>query len=311
MFRKVLLVAAVLFSFLFLLTCSEYNPVIEEINNNEIIPPAGMILIPSGGETFSMGSATGPDSEAPAHAVGFTKDFFMDTTEVTQKDYSDLMKATYTEYFDFTWSSGVGPDYPVYEVTWYDAVLYCNARSKRDGLDTVYTYDSIIGATVPGNGSNLSGLNADFFKIGYRLPTEAEWEFACRAGTTGKYFWGNVNPDDYVWNSYNSGGTPQPVGNSKPNGFKLYDMIGNLEEWCNDLWGYYTSGLQVDPVGPDSGYYRVVRGGCFKGPSTTSTDRNGWLPFTRNNEKGFRVVCIADSSIQRREESLGHNKNRH
>ncbi|MBF0433399.1 MAG: SUMF1/EgtB/PvdO family nonheme iron enzyme, partial [Fibrobacteria bacterium] len=132
----------------------------------------GMVLIPAKDKSFQMGSEEGDATEMPVHTVTFTRNFWMDKTEVTQGEYSKLMKETYSKYFDPDWKTefGIGPDLPVYEVNWYDAVTYCNVLSKQDGFDTVYSYKELI--RVPGNDGIIQGLVADFSKNGYRLPTE-------------------------------------------------------------------------------------------------------------------------------------------
>ncbi len=109
----------------------------------------------------------------PTHLVSFTKDFYMDATEVTQQEYESLMPKPY--YLGIS----VGPSFPVFNVTWNEAVLYCNKRSKRDGFDTVYIYSS----------ADLSDIKIDLSKSGFRLPNEAEWEYACRAGTKTNAYW--------------------------------------------------------------------------------------------------------------------------
>ena len=236
------------------------------------------------GGTFTMGSANIGGEATPEHFVTLN-DFRIDKTEVTQGDYSSLMRVTYSAYSDPNWneaSGGAGSNYPAYKVNWYDAVLYCNARSKRDGLDTVYSYTSITG--ISGNDCVLNGLGIDLAKNGYRLPTEAEWEYACRAGTTTDFYWGkNYNPNpssitdsseidrNAVWwrNSWrkgsgNFGFGVHEAGSLLPNGFGLYDMIGNVWEWCNDWYGSYGSASVSNPTGPDRGSLRVLRGGDWR-----------------------------------------------
>jgi formylglycine-generating enzyme required for sulfatase activity len=157
-------------------------------------------------------------------------------------------------------------------VLWFEAALYCNARSNRDGLDTVYSYDSASIGTY-----GLAGLAIDLTKNGYRLPTEAEWEYACRAGSTTDYYWGRNYPpttrDDTlaidsnaIWSGGILGGHYndwQRAAGKKPNAFGLYDMIGNAMEWCNDVYDPYDSAAQTDPTGPSSGSFRVLRGGAW------------------------------------------------
>jgi formylglycine-generating enzyme required for sulfatase activity len=242
-----------------------------------------MKLIPGG--TFQMGSSTGNSNELPVHQVTVSP-FWMDSTEVTQEDYSLLM-------------GGVNPSIftgdtrrPVERVSWFDAVLYCNKRSQRDGRDTVYTFTSVSG--TPGNGcTGLSGLNCDFTKNGYSIPTEAEWEFACRGGsTTTAYYWGDAFNGAYCWYDGNSSAAPHPVATTTPSALGLYDMSGNVLEWCHDWYGNYGSADQADPTGPGSGSYRVLRGGSWNNLSADlrSAYREYSLPDGRGNNKGFRAV---------------------
>ena len=230
---------------------------------------ATMVQIPGG--TFQMGSTDMNFSdEQPVHSVTISP-FLMDVTDVMQADYQTLMGVN-PSYF-----TGV-PQRPVEQVTWFDAVLYCNARSRHDGYDTVYWYSSITG--TPGNGcSNLGNLTMDFTQHGYRLPTEAEWEYACRAGTTTDFYWGASYPPltasdtaaidaNAVW-WHNSPDSTQPVAGKLANAWGLYDMAGNVWQWCNDWYGGYGSSSQSDPTGPSSGTYRVMRGD--PGPITITT----------------------------------------
>lgn len=277
--------------------------------------PAGMVRIDAKGKTFSMGSTNGYENESPVHQVTFTKDFWMDTTEVTQGEYETLMKKMYSGFTAPSWEStyGVSNNHPAYYVNWYDAVLYCNARTKATGSnDTVYTYTSIEG--VPGNNCELKDLSIDLTKGGFHLPTEAQWEYACRAGTTTDYYWRkNYDPypssaadsneiDDYtVWGrnscdkgSGNTGYGTHPVATKKKNVFGLYDMSGNLWEWCNDWYDSYSSGTQIDPIGPDNNStYRVMRGGSwdFDEFYLRSAFRYYNAPVYTKSNIGFRV-CL-------------------
>jgi formylglycine-generating enzyme len=253
----------------------------------------GMVLIPASGHTFLMGDE---DFATPVHRVSFTHDFWMDTTEVTQKSYAGLMAATYDNFVAPPWDTiyGKGDDYPANYLNWFDAVLYCNARTKAAGSgDTVYRYTSIQGN--PGDSCILNGLVVDMNKNGFHLPTEAQWEYAYRAGTTTNYYWGNdsVTIDGYAWCQGNSGVRGHPVAQKSPNVFNLYDMSGNIFEWCNDWWWQYESGDQVDPTGPDStpAGIRVLRGGSWGSPPAVSNSsyRVSMPPSLVIPPNGFRT----------------------
>jgi formylglycine-generating enzyme required for sulfatase activity len=240
----------------------------------------GMKRIPAG--SFIMGSADNP-LEQPIHRVTISP-FWLDTAEVTQADYLGLMGRNPS--LD---TSDVAC--PVSYVTWYDAVLYCNARSKRDGLDTVYVFTSYNGS--PGTGCiDLPGLGIDFSKAGYYLPTEAQWEYSCRANSTARYFWGDTLDTAYLWCRENSKGAVHRVCTRKPNAFGLYDMCGNVSEWCNDWFGPYDSTAQTDPTGKYNCCFCVHRGGSWfhEGTSATvSARRSDFLDY-RDISIGFRCA---------------------
>jgi|GEM_PF-1945338 len=295
--------------------------------NGQIGLPVGinMISIPAG--SFQMGSNNMKleefftyGDERPVHSVTVSA-FYMDSTPVTQASYQALMGVN-PSYFD---TGASAPRRPAESMTWYDAVLYCNARSKHDGYDTVYSYTSITG--TPGNGcSNLGNLTMDFAQHGYRLPTEAEYEYACRAGTTTDYYWGQSYPplttadtaeiSAHAWWNYNSLNSTQPVATKPKNAWGLYDMSGNVREWCNDWYGSYSDTSQTNPTGATSGSYRVLRGDAWNvyqiddyldskykldgaptssstGPGLCAAFRDGYIPSDPDgwdDYVGFRCV---------------------
>jgi formylglycine-generating enzyme required for sulfatase activity len=231
-----------------------------------------------------MGSIDGGVEETPIHTVSVSM-FWMDTLQVRQADYQQLLGVN---------PSGHGGNYPIEYITWYDAALYCNARSKHDALDTVYSYTGLNG--IPGNNCKLTGVTINYTNNGYRLPTEAEWEYACRAGSTTKYYFGDSPAalGNYAWFSDNSGGYTQTGGKKLPNQFGLYDMHGNVWEWCNDWYSatYYSVSPSTDPRGP-AGTANVMRGGCYQNTADylRSAYRNmSSTPDKRYPNVGFRVV---------------------
>jgi formylglycine-generating enzyme required for sulfatase activity len=209
---------------------------------------------PIPGGSFFMGST---DSvypfEQPLHPVTISA-FWMDSTGVTLADYGSLRPLDST----LSWENS---QLPIAGITWYDAMLYCNARSRRDGLDTMYSYMSLTFAGV--HCIHADGLRIDYEENGYRLPTEAEREYAERAGTITKYFWGDSMNADYCWFAGNSGNVLHAVAGKKPNAWGLYDMSGNLWEWCNDWYFWYDSASRIDPVISTDTTFHVLRGGAY------------------------------------------------
>ena len=264
MMRETVKIVLILFAVLGLLAGCEKTP------NQESSAPmtqagtsAEMVLIPGG--AFTMGEKDEPD--APLHEVTVNP-FLMDKYLVTQEHYEKLMGDNPSR-----WKA---PKNPVEQVRWSDAVKFCNARSLAEGLKPCY---------------NLDTWECDFDADGYRLPTEAEWECACRAGTRTAYFFGDNPPQlgDYAWFEKNSGGHPQPVGQKKPNPWGLYDICGNLWEWCNDFYGveYYAHSPKENPRGPKEGDSRVVRGGAWK--FSGDNCRSG---YRYNENPGYVDVCF-------------------
>jgi formylglycine-generating enzyme required for sulfatase activity len=258
----------------------------------------GMVLVKAKDSSFAMGS-TLDDNAKPVHTVRFTYDFWMDTTEVTQGSYDSVMKAGYPGFTVNEWDPqyGKGSSFPVFGRTWYDAVLFCNAVSKKSGLDTVYCFDTVSGDL--GNGCELRITSIDTQGIGYRLPTEAEWEYACRGGTTTEYYWGNGTVQDYAWFRTNANNSSHPVSKKKPNSFGLYDLSGNVAEWCVDLYGgTYPDSTVTNPVVLSGSIFkkRVNRGGSWDTDlvGISSVVRDAVYPIPQDQfpyvKIGFRTV---------------------
>jgi formylglycine-generating enzyme required for sulfatase activity len=222
--------------------------------------------------------------------VTFTYDFWMDKVEVTQADYTTLMKVNPS-------ANQGGASFPVENMTWFDAVLYCNERSRADSLDTVYVYAALSG--TPGDSCfNLENLEIHYEKSGYRLPTEAEFEYACRGGSATTYFWGGTGDSAtaslYAWHIKNSANATHEVGGRQVNPFGLYDIIGNVWEKCNDWYDTYSISPQSNPIGPDAGPsgIRTARGACFASEPADlkCADRGYNVPDQAYAFIGFRVV---------------------
>ncbi|MFC1650750.1 SUMF1/EgtB/PvdO family nonheme iron enzyme [Candidatus Latescibacterota bacterium] len=214
------------------------------IANFEEIPQSTeitLVSIPAG--TFQMGDIQGggDSDELPIHSVTLSS-FEMGTYEVTQWQYESLMGSNPSTF--------KGDDYPIETISWLDAVKFCNEYSILTGLEPCY---------------DETTWECDFSKNGYRLPTEAEWEYACRAGTDTYYSFGNdtSNIYEYAWFLGNSNNSSHPVAQKMPNPWGLYDMHGNVFEFCNDWYSsnYYHNSPSVNPIGPESGDYIVIRGG--------------------------------------------------
>ncbi|MHB8519809.1 MAG: formylglycine-generating enzyme family protein [Limisphaerales bacterium] len=225
--------------------------------------PVGMVQLPGG--RFMMGDKD--EVDAKAHEVEVSP-FSMDQHLVTQEQYQKVMGANPSRW--------KGDRNPVEQVRWSDAVKFCNQRSQLEGLQPCY---------------DLHTWSCNFEANGYRLPTEAEWEYACRAGTTTAYFFGDTPAKlgDYAWFDKNAGGHPRPVGQKQANRWGLYDICGNVWEWCNDFYkvDYYQETPPQDPRGPKAGETKVVRGGAWR--FSAQSCRSG---YRYNENPGYADVCF-------------------
>jgi len=229
-----------------------------------------MVLIPAG--RFAMGSSRGRADEAPIHGV-WVDAFYMDVYEVTQQRYGELVRGNPSHF--------KGPKNPVEQVSWPAAALYCNARSRAEGLEPCY---------------DEATAGCRFGATGYRLPTEAEWEYACRGGADTDYSFGDDagKLGDYAWYADNSLGTTHPVGEKKPNPWGLFDMHGNVGEWCNDVYEsrYYRSSPEKNPRGPTRHDEFVLRGGAWN--SSAEECRSA---YRQGENPGFQVPCFRGDHI--------------
>ena len=268
------------------------------------------VLVKFKGGSFQMGDvrneSKGDDREKPVHTVTLTYDYWIGKYEVTFNEYDAFCAETgESKPDDLGWGRGTRP---VIEVSWWDAIEYCNWLSEREGLAKAYDDE--------GDLLDKSGkVTTDITKVeGYRLPTEAEWEYGARGGqnTRGYKYAGSDDLNEVGWYWQNSGdkwlprkdedsdvdktnanrNKTRPVGEKKPNELGLYDMSGNVFEWCHDWFDDYSSAAQTNPVGPSSGRFRVYRGG---GWYTDALDcrvatRGGGTPAGgANSNLGFRL----------------------
>lgn len=253
-----------------------------QVNIRSSFPSISMLTIPAG--TFIMGSDKN-FYEQPVRTVVIPRKFAMGKYEVLQSQWQKLMG------YNPAWLKG--DSLPVENVSWRDMVDFCNRLSVRSGFVPCYTIDA-------------DSVRCNFTADGYRLPTEAEWEYAARAGTTTETYIGNFQPatdgctpadpslEPIGWYCANAEGITHQVGRKLPNAFGLYDMCGNVAELCWDYYDgtYYQTAPSTYPLGPDSGSRRVLRGGAFINDIFTMrlSYRDSQFPYRPNYAVGFRVV---------------------
>ncbi|HOF06234.1 MAG TPA: SUMF1/EgtB/PvdO family nonheme iron enzyme [Syntrophales bacterium] len=267
--------------------------------------PAGMVRIPGG--TFQMGDASGVGGadERPAHSVTVSS-FYMDRYEVTKALWDEVYTwATAHGYSFDNLGSATAENHPVQSVSWYDAIKWLNARSEREGRMPVYYTGGSQTAVYRTGQIDISNDAVKWTADGYRLPTEAEWEYAARAGTVTHFYTGECLSADaqanydgsYPWNGCPAGkvhGGTTAVGSFSANPWGLYDMTGNVWEWVWDWYDptYYSSGPSSDPRGPASGSNRVFRGGSWSDDAgdLRLAKRRGYTPASTFSHRGFRSV---------------------
>ena len=279
---------------------------------------ADMALIPAG--SFNMGDTfnEGLSNELPVHSVNVSA-FYMDKYEVSKSKWDAVYNWAITNGYSFDLAgSGKASDHPVQTINWYDCIKWCNARSEKEGKTPCYYTDGGKTTVYKDGKVNVENAWIKWDTNGYRLPTEAEWEKAARGGAAGHRFpWTDVDTITHSRANYISGTgcsydvSPtggvhpdyddlplpytSPVGSFAPNGYGLYDMAGNVWEWCWDSFGssYYSISPGSDPHGPASDTYRVLRGGCWYGIAIRArcARRTGGPPDLSGSSLGFRCVC--------------------
>ncbi len=245
----------------------------------QVFPPAVDMVSIAGG-TFSMGCTNTPceTNETPVHTVTLSP-FLMAKHEVNYAQWREVKNWAEDNGYVFEkpgtlGSEGYGAEtQPVTEIVWWDAALWCNALSEKEGLNPCYYTSAAKTAVSRSQGADIQNDWVDWNADGYRLPTEAEWEYACRSGTTSRYYVGDTLTGSNA-NYENSGdifdNRTTPAGYYQANPWGLHDMHGNVSEWCWDRYDSYSSGSSTDPRGPLTGSYRVMRDGSYYQPGTSS-----------------------------------------
>ena len=319
-----------------LLQGGDWNEYARVISTNESVihrafdarPPSGMKFIPAG--TFIMGATTnmghaGYGMEMPQHRVTLDA-FYMGETEVTKREWDEVYAWATNNGYAFGVGGGKGEDHPVHSVSWYDVTRWCNAKSEKEGLSPCYWTTGSVWRT-----GNCINPDCDWTANGFRLPTEAEWEYAARGGIENRRFpWGDtISQEQANYYSYWSSGTSPyydydvnptkdynplytngypfttPVKSFAPNAYGLYEVSGNVTEWCWDWFAddYYNRSPTDNPLGtsyeslatnhyPWASLNRVFRGGRWNGTPDYCrlSYRFRWPPDSCGNTMGFRVA---------------------
>jgi len=280
---RYLLLSAILFTFS---TCRKTNTDPESAEKSEEITTAsGVVMVSLPGGWFEMGNENGNADEQPKHRV-FLRPFRIDKYEVTQEEYAKYPLPNPSHFKN--------PKHPVEQMTWHDAIEYCNERSQAEGLDLCY---------------DLKTGKCNFEANGYRLPTEAEWEYACRAGTNTKYSFGSDRGQlkECSWFKENSLGKTHPVGKKKANPWGLFDIHGNVAEWCHDWYAgnYYQNSSAKNPQGPGKGTERVLRGGSWNNTAdacrSTYRGKSASLNDSCRTSDAIGFRCVRNEPVVRKE----------
>ena len=269
-----------------------------------------MVKLDLKGKSFQMGAEySGSNAmEKPVHKVTFTRDIYMCDHEVTQKEWQDVMGSNPSRFSSNPATDEEQENRPVEKINWYMAIAYCNKRSIKEGLTPCYSvkvgetevdWENLKYADIPTiDNADWNATVCDFSKNGYRLPTEAEWEYAARGGIadTDKLVWAGTTTkselEKYAWYKDNSDSKTHEVKKKLPNGYGLYDMSGNVWEWCWDRYGSYAASA-TDPTGAESGSDRIRRGGSWFNPAyycRASYRHSDDSPTHRDIHLGFRLV---------------------